>query len=52
MKKKQGKLPAFFWLALLAAGLGLWYRTMPEHQKRFWQNFVRQIPDLPGRYMA
>lgn len=52
MNKKCCKGNGFLWLVALAVVVGLWYRFMPEHQKRFWQNFIRQIPDLPGRYMA
>ena len=43
----------FFWLLLLLLLGGiLWYRQLPESRKRFYANLVRQVPELPGRYMV
>lgn len=35
---------------LLALAAALWYRSLPEYRRRFYQNLLRQVPDLPGRY--
>ena len=37
---------------LVAFILVVWYQRLPEHRKAFLKNFVRQIPELPGRYLA
>jgi hypothetical protein len=39
-------------LALAALWVAVWYRNLPEERKLFYQNLARQVPDLPGRYMA
>jgi hypothetical protein len=36
----------------LATGFGLIWLMMPEHKKTFWKTFCKQIPNLPGRYIA
>ena len=38
-------------LVLLGLGGWLWYSQLDEARKRYIQNLVRQIPDLPGRYV-
>ena len=38
-------------LSLVLGGYLLW-NQLPEHKKTFWKTFFRQIPDLPGRFMA
>lgn len=40
----------FMALALIILGVALWYYYLPEDQKKFIQNLVRQVPELPGRY--
>lgn len=43
------------WLIVLlglATGFALVWLLLPEHKRVFWRNFIRQIPDLPGRYLA
>jgi len=43
------------WLIIvlgLVTGFFLVWQLMPEHKRVFWRNFIRQIPDLPGRYLA
>lgn len=40
-------------LAVLAVlALTLWYGTLTERQKQSLRNFLRQIPDLPARYLV
>jgi hypothetical protein len=41
-------------LILLLVGLGLrwWYQNLPLRKKQFIQNLIRQVPDLPARYMV
>ena len=38
-------------VTLVTGGIVIW-QNMPEHQKTFWKTFLKQIPNLPGRYMA
>jgi hypothetical protein len=46
----------FFNRILVVAGLIgaliliLQYARLDESKKRYWQNIIRQIPDMPGRY--
>lgn len=35
---------------LLAAGIRCWYENLDESKRRSIDNFIRQIPELPGRY--
>lgn len=51
MFRKSRLFRFLFVLVLLALGGWLWYAQLDEAHKRFVQNLVRQIPDLPGRYM-
>jgi hypothetical protein len=37
---------------LIGGSLYVWWKKMPEHKKEFLMNLIRQVPDLPGRYMA
>ena len=37
-------------LGLIALGGYLWYNSLDESHKRTLTNFIKQIPDLPGRY--
>jgi hypothetical protein len=37
---------------LLAIAVAIWYDRLSEREKQNVQNFVKQIPDLPGRYMV
>jgi hypothetical protein len=40
-------------IVLLIAIVGaVWYNRLSEREKQHVQNFVKQIPDLPGRYMV
>jgi hypothetical protein len=44
-------LRAFFLLAvLIAAGALWWYTQLDDRHKRYIQNLIRQIPDLPARF--
>jgi hypothetical protein len=38
-------------VTLVVGGYFIW-KTQPEHKRVFWRNFLRQIPDLPARYMV
>jgi hypothetical protein len=29
----------------------IWWSLLPEHKREFYRNLVRQVPDLPGRYV-
>ncbi|MEJ5203263.1 MAG: hypothetical protein WHV66_13610 [Anaerolineales bacterium] len=51
MFRKSRLLSFLLALILLALGGWLWYSQLDEARKRFVQNLVRQIPDLPGRYL-
>lgn len=44
------QLRLFLVVLLLGLAVALWYRSLPEHSKRFYWNLARQVPDLPGRY--
>ncbi len=48
---KSGLIWLIVILGLLTGVLLIWL-LMPEHKRVFWKNFLRQIPNLPGRYMA
>jgi hypothetical protein len=46
-------LRAVFLLAvLIAAGALLWYNRLDDRHKRYIQNLIRQIPDLPARFFV
>jgi hypothetical protein len=52
---KMCKHRSVIWLVaglLVGGSLFIWWKKMPDHQKAFVKNLVRQIPDMPGRYMA
>jgi len=51
MFRKSRLLSFLFVLVLLALGGWLWYLQLDEARKRFIQNLLRQVPDLPGRYV-
>jgi len=50
MHKHTGLLRFLFVLLLLAAGGAIWYAFQSENRQRFIKNFIKQIPELPGRY--
>ena len=39
-------------LVLVIFGLTWWYRHLPERKQQFIQNLIKQVPDLPLRYMV
>ena len=39
-------------LALLILGVTWWYRNLSPRQKQFVHNLLKQVPDLPARYMV
>jgi hypothetical protein len=44
----------FPWLSLIMVGAittVIWWSLLPEHKREFFRNLVRQVPDLPGRYV-
>jgi hypothetical protein len=44
----------FPWLSLIMVGAittVIWWSLLPEHKREFYRNLVRQVPDLPGRYV-
>jgi len=45
------KNPTWLIIVILTAGIAIWYLQLKEHQKAFLTNLLRQIPDMPGRYM-
>jgi hypothetical protein len=51
MMNKNGLIWLVVILGLVTGGFLVW-RLMPEHQKTFWRTFIKQIPNLPGRFMA
>jgi len=50
MHKHSGFLRFIFVLILLAAGGAIWYAFLSEGRQRFIKNFIKQVPDFPGRY--
>lgn len=48
--------PRFWWLGLLLGlvflGTAYWYQQLPEWRKSHIRNMVRQLPEVPGRYMV
>ena len=50
MKKILGFFKFFLLAFLLVFGIRHWYENLSESKKRSIDNFIRQIPDLPGRY--
>jgi hypothetical protein len=38
-------------VTLIVGGYLIW-KTLPEHKRVFWRNFLKQIPNLPARYMV
>ena len=42
------------WIVIVTLVVGgyIFWKTLPEHKRTFWRNFIRQIPDLPARYMV
>jgi len=51
-KKCCAPRPSFILGVVLAVVLVMWYTHLEERQKEFVKNLLRQLPDLPGRYMA
>jgi hypothetical protein len=45
-------LLTFLITALLVFGITWWYRSLSPRQKQFIQNLLKQVPDLPMRYMV
>jgi len=45
-------LLTFLITALLVFGITWWYRNLSLRQKQFVQNLLKQVPDLPLRYMV
>ena len=39
-------------LGLVILGTAVWYLRLPDWRKRHIQSLARQLPDMPGRYMA
>lgn len=39
-------------LILVIFGLTWWYRHLPPRKQQFIQNLLKQVPDLPLRYMV
>jgi hypothetical protein len=39
-------------IALLIFGLTWWYRNLSPRKQQFIQNLLKQVPDLPLRYMV
>lgn len=39
-------------IVLVIFGLTWWYRHLTPRKKQFIQNLIRQVPDLPLRYMV
>lgn len=53
MAKKCCKTsPSFILGVITAVLLVIWYTRLEDRQKEFYKNLIRQLPDLPGRYMA
>lgn len=48
--KKSIKTALF--IILVIFGLTWWYRHLPPRKQQFIQNLVKQLPDLPSRYMV
>lgn len=48
----RNSLITIFVLILLCLGLKLWYQNLPLRKKQFIQNLLKQVPDLPARYMV
>ena len=39
-------------IVLVIFGLTWWYRHLPVRKQQFIQNLLKQVPDLPMRYMV
>ncbi len=52
MQRKSGFIPAMWVIALASLFIVLWYARLSERQKQFVFNLLRQVPDLPSRYMV
>jgi len=39
-------------LILIIFGLTWWYRHLPPRKQQFIQNLMKQVPDLPLRYLV
>lgn len=50
MKRIAGFVKFVLIIFLLAIGIRFWYENLDEDHRRFVQNLVKQIPELPGRY--
>ncbi len=48
----RNSLITVFVLLLLFLGLRWWYQNLPLRKKQFIQNLLKQVPDLPARYMV
>ena len=52
MDRKSGLIRTIGFLMVLAVGLAVWYNGLTERQQQFVRYLVRQVPDLPARYMV
>jgi hypothetical protein len=50
MSKNNGFGRRLLILLVLAFGIKLWYENLDQNHKRFVNNIIKQIPELPGRY--
>jgi hypothetical protein len=49
-KKVLGLVVLSLAVAAAATAAAMWYQQLDEGHKRYVQNLVRQLPDLPARY--
>jgi len=52
MDRKSGLIRTIGFLMVLAVGLAVFYSGLTERQQQFMRYLVRQVPDLPARYMV
>ncbi len=52
MRRLYRTVQSIFSIAMLLSLVGLFvYSQLDESHKRYVKNLIRQIPDLPGRYV-
>ncbi|NTW09476.1 MAG: hypothetical protein HGA28_07915 [Anaerolineaceae bacterium] len=49
--KNRSHFPWFSLILIGAITAVIWWSLLPEHKREFYRNLVRQVPDLPGRYV-
>ena len=45
-------LSTLFLIGLITFGITWWYKNLDPRKKQFIQNLVKQVPDLPARYLV